>query len=598
MTDGPHPTAAHLDASAPSHRVPTFLAFAFVACVAAINLSGIGLLNPDEGRYVEVAREMIATGDYVVPRIDGHEHWTKPPGAYWAVAACLRATDLTPWSARIPAFCAALIAAAALFLLVRKIGGGQAAVAAVVVHATMLEPFALYRMATPDALQSACVVTAIAAGFCGRDAAAAGFRGRAAGLRLLAYVALGVSFVIKGPIALLIYAAVWTADFLPKGRRSVTAATIGRLAVRAAVCLAVVAAIGLPWFVVVASRRPELIDYYLNNEVAGRYFTDQHNRSQPFWFFLPVVLGGLLPWTAPALAALVSAVRRRGPFGDMTTRERDGARFLVAWLLGVLVLFSIGRSKLVTYILPLLPAAAALVGIAATRLLRTETPAAGRRTAVIVYGSIGALGVGVAAAVRLRNAAPDSVVLATAALSAVIATFGMIAANRLPLFRRIVTLATVAALSLHGCLTVVARHEDTLGINGDFAWLKDVFDAEKFTPAGVPLGVNALDVRPVPPEAPFAFYGAAVHTLELTYLRDLAEYFPQLVADEARAEASRARGEIDVAQFVAQSRPDHPVYIATRGRLIAEIEAKAGRKLVEVARRGRDRQAVVLLRTP
>lgn len=585
-------------------------AFLFAACVAAVNLSGIGLLNPDEGRYVEVAREMIATGDYVVPRIDGHEHWTKPPGAYWAIAACLRATDFVPWSARLPAFAAALIAAAAIYSLVRRIGGVRAAAASVVVHATMLEPFVLYRMATPDALQGACVVTALAAGFCARDAAADGLRGRAAGLRLLAYVALGVSFVIKGSIALLVYATVWIADFLPAGRAKVTAATVRALALRAVACLAVVAAIGLPWFLVVVSRRPDLVDYYLKNEVAGRYFTDQHNRSQPFWFFIPVALGGLLPWTGLVLSAMIAAVRGRGVFGELGSRERSGVRFLVAWFVGTLVMFSIGRSKLVTYILPLFPAAAALVGIAATRLFSSTDSAAEGPTRVgagarvhgsagaLVYGSAGVFGLGVAGLMHFRNAASGAAVTAVALASTTLAIFGILAARRSELFRRVAAIAVVVALLMHGCLAVVARHQDTLGIHGDFEWLRDVFAAETFVPAGVPIGVNALDHRPELPDVSFAFYGAAVHTLELTYLRDAAEYFPHLVADEDRADQSRAKGEIDVAHFVAKGRPGHPVYIATRGRLIADIEAKAGKKLVEVARRGVDRQAVVLLRTP
>jgi 4-amino-4-deoxy-L-arabinose transferase-like glycosyltransferase len=580
-------------------RRRTFLAFLFVALSGAAQLAGTPHLNPDEGRYLEVAREMIATGDYVVPRIDGHEHWTKPPGAYWAIAASLRAFDLAPWSARLPAYLAALATAAALFALVRRCAGSCAAACAVVVHASMLEPFALFRMATPDSLQAAAIAVALAASFAAREEERDGASARARRLRFGAYAALGVAFVIKGPIGLLVYAAVGAADAIGARRLPPWRLVLGR----GAAALGVTLAIGLPWFLVVAARKPELVDYYLRNEVAGRYFTDVHGRTQPFWFFVPVVLGGLLPWTGPALYALAAAIRARGPFAasdapDAATavaRDRDRVRYLAAWFCGTFVMFSLGRSKLVTYVLPLFPAAAALIALAFVR--GVGSPAL-RRLLTATAASTALVGGTVAGFILVRGASGGVDVAVLIGASLVLAAFAALLVRRLRPSSALFALAIAASAAQHGSLFTAMRREDALGIHGDLGWVADELQARGLHASGVPLGVHALAHRPEPHEISFAFFGAAVHTLELRLLGATPEYFPHLVADETFAEQSRAKGEIDVAAFVAAAGAERPAYIVTRGRLVEELEKKAGRKLIEVARRGVERQAVVLLKTP
>jgi 4-amino-4-deoxy-L-arabinose transferase-like glycosyltransferase len=296
-------------------RRAMFVAVLFCAAAFGSRLSTIGLLNPDEGRYVEIAREMIATGDYLEPTIDGRNHWTKPPGTYWAIAACLRAFDFAPWSARIPAALAGWTTVLALFVFLRRRCGPVAAAVGAAALASTLHAFALFRMATPDALQTACIAVALAAVSGGVPATV----GRA----FVATAALSASFLVKGPIGLFVFAAAHVGDWLCGGARRIPVERLRRGAGAAVLGMLLVFAVGLQWYAFEALRRPELLRYWFFNEVAGRYFSDVHGRSQPWWYFVPVTLGALAPWTSSSSPRSSACARGCAPTGR---RRRPGPR--------------------------------------------------------------------------------------------------------------------------------------------------------------------------------------------------------------------------------------------------------------------------------
>jgi 4-amino-4-deoxy-L-arabinose transferase-like glycosyltransferase len=324
------------------------LALPLVLTVAAliVTAGSFGLFEPTETRYAEIAREMRAAGDYVVPRLDGIAHYHKPPFAYWATAAGMTLFGENGWGARLPV--AAATACTLLFMWIavrRRFGGLDRGVPAqrgegshdappdpaltVWMMATMALPFALGRTLGSDAFLAAAV---------------AGFWALAPSPAAIGM--LGLGFLIKGPVVLVptllpvLAAAAWA-----RSRASLRLLGPGW-------SWTLFAVIGLPWYVVSVAREPGLLGYWLQTQLWQRVTTHVYHREGPPWYFVVVLLVGALPWTV-ALVAGVARVWR--------ARAREDSRLLLAWLFVPLVLFSLSTSKLPAYILPCFPAVAALV---------------------------------------------------------------------------------------------------------------------------------------------------------------------------------------------------------------------------------------------
>ena len=332
-------------------------AWLLVCALALASLCwGLGsypLLEPDEGRNVEVAREMARSGDYVLPTLDGLPYLDKPATYFAAVAFALLALGDSEGAARLPSLLFTLGTALLVWRLGRRLGPTGTGEIAAVALATMPLALAFSRTVIFDsalAFLETLALTAAWHGFAEERQRRTWFA--------LAWAALGLGIITKGPVAVLVPLLVLAAFGLGAGVR-----LRPFFSVRAWPWFFVTA---LPWFVAVSLRRPDFPGYALVYESLKRVATRSAGRPGPFWYFVPVALAGSFPWIAPALAAAVRAWKLRA-----ARRQPEGraAVFVLAWALVPLVFFSLSQSKLPGYYLPALPALALAAALILARAL-------------------------------------------------------------------------------------------------------------------------------------------------------------------------------------------------------------------------------------
>ena len=329
----------------------------------AFDLGGYPLFDPDEGRNAEVAREMAATNDYVLPHFDGLPYLDKPIVYFASAAAVMEVLGPTETAARLPAFLFTLATLLVVAWFVRRRWGADGGWLAALALATMPLVLAYARTTIMDSALAFCTTLAILAFWDERP--------------VLAWAAIGLGAITKGPVAILIPLATLIPYALLTGGR------LRRLFPLAG--LAVFAVVALPWFLAVSQRVPEFPHYVFVRETFERVTTKSFHRTAPFWYYLPIVPVAAFPWIVPALAGLKNwrwtwLARRVNPLAQESL-------FLACWVLGPLLFFTVNQSKLPQYVLPLMPPFA----LAAARLLTrqaTELPGgigAGHRT----YSGIG-----------------------------------------------------------------------------------------------------------------------------------------------------------------------------------------------------------------
>ncbi len=324
-----------------------------LAVVVAFGGQGVrGLSDPDEGRYAEVAREMIVTGDYLHPQLDFHPHYTKPPLTYWAIVAGLKLLGPGEWGVRL----FQSVAYALTILLVALTGtvlwGRSTGIRAGGIYATFLLPFAAANIVTTDTLLTFWEALALFAFFAGRRATTHRWVHPA-----LMGAAFGLAFLTKGPPALLFLLAlvIWRSS--PAGRREAGEGSSARPAsapVFSALGWVLLVAIGLGWFAWAVATTDGLLAYFLGDEVMGRIAGAHHRNAG--WLgavvvYPPVLLLGSLPWSATwpwALRRWRSRVRWAA-----IPRERPVLWALLLLFLVPLIIFTLARSRLPLYVLPL-----------------------------------------------------------------------------------------------------------------------------------------------------------------------------------------------------------------------------------------------------
>lgn len=343
-----------------------FLAsFAWFACSAWLR----PLAMPDEGRYAGVALEMLRAGEAITPTLDGLPFFHKPPLFYWVTALSLQAFGTHPWAARLASLLACAAAAALLHRSVRDWFGARSARVVLLVLATQPLFLGSSQYANLDATVAACITAAVLLG----SRAAMQFESGAAWRRplALAFAAAGLGILAKGLIGGVIPVLV-LATWLAIERRWRTL----RLLVWPP-GLALFAAIAVPWHLAAERAHPGFLHYYFVVQHFQRFTGSGFNNAQPFWFYLPVLIGGIVPWSLWLLA-------RPGALRPARSSRPEVVRLAWVWLAVVLVFFSIPHSKLIGYILPALPPLAVLAGLA------VGTPARGsaaRRAAWIGLGA-------------------------------------------------------------------------------------------------------------------------------------------------------------------------------------------------------------------
>jgi 4-amino-4-deoxy-L-arabinose transferase-like glycosyltransferase len=320
------------------------LAFAF--------LGSRGLWDPDEGRYTNVAANMLSSGDWLVPhRTHDVGHWTKPPLTYWAVAASLGVFGMNTWAARVPIALAYLLSTWCVWRIARRLVPERARFAAIV-YATMLLPAIASQLVTTDFLLTAWETLAMWA-YVELRWGSARF-----GWRVLMWAAFALAFLTKGPPGLLpLLAIVFVERALTPRRR-----------VFHPLGLFVFAALALWWFVVVVSRNPALLQYFLGMEVVDRFTTDEFRRNGQWYGWLvvyaPTLVLGALPWTPLWFGWLRKLPGHMRTWRSPEGRANDPADLLLAaWTFLPLVVFCLARSRLPLYVLPLFAPIALAVAV-------------------------------------------------------------------------------------------------------------------------------------------------------------------------------------------------------------------------------------------
>ena len=337
------------------------------ALALAYNLGGYPLLEPDEGRNAEVAREIAATNDYVLPRLNGLPYLDKPVVYFGAAAAVMEVLGPTETAARLPAYLFTLATIVVVVWFARRRWGNDAGWLAGLALATMPLVLAYARTTIMDSALSFCTTLAILAFWDGRP--------------VLAWAAMGLGAITKGPVAILVPLV----TLIPYAL--LTGAKIRRLFPLAG--LGIFVLVALPWFIAVSHRVPDFPHYVFVRETFERVTTRSFHRTAPLWYYLPIVPVAAFPWTVPALGRL-----KNWRFTWLARRVNPQAQesvLLASWVLGPLLFFTLNQSKLPQYVLPLMPAFA----LAAARVLTREAPELGggigvaRRTYVALAGVLG-----------------------------------------------------------------------------------------------------------------------------------------------------------------------------------------------------------------
>ncbi len=302
-----------------------------IVAVIFVFLGTRGLNEPDEGRYAAVGWEMAAGGSWLVPHLNGFEHLQKPPLIYWCTAVSMKVFGYNEWAARMPSALAACGILLLTMAIARRLWSEtRARIAAIVLVSTLLF-FGLARVLTPDMLMSFFITAAIAALVYER--------------RWLFFIMMGLGFLTKGPMALVVPLSAALGSHLARDR------SLPHVRFPWLRGMLVTLLIGLSWFIVLALLKPSLFDYFWRYELLDRLASNKHGRSKPLWFFAPVLIGGLLPWTF-----LIPGLVRQAWLGIRAKQVSPTQGLLLGWTILPLIILSLSGSKLLTYVLPLMPA--------------------------------------------------------------------------------------------------------------------------------------------------------------------------------------------------------------------------------------------------
>jgi len=320
-----------------------------------------GLMDPDEGRYAEIAREILLLRDWLIPHLNLFPYLEKPPLVYWLTAASFKVLGYTELAARLPSAAAALGGLLLAYALARTLWGATPAFMGATVLATCSGYVVLGRILTLDMTFTFLFNLAIGLGYLA-------LRREQVRLWPWAYGALGLAVLSKGPVALLLAGLIWMLWVVlnPAPRQTSPLEGEGVIARRASRLRALyrwgtwrplvqpwswllLAGLALPWFAGVQWRYPVFFHYFILEQHFGRFLTPAFH-PEPVYYYGPVLLGLLLPWSF----LLPWAWRRR-------RRDPDQV-FLLIWAGVVVVFFSLSRGKLAPYILPALLPLALLLG--------------------------------------------------------------------------------------------------------------------------------------------------------------------------------------------------------------------------------------------
>ena len=442
--------STHATARLPASR--GFILFATLLAVYFVATAGLRpLVSPDEGRYLSIARDMLVTGDWVTPRLNGIPFLDKPILFYWLAAGSMALFGQTPFAMRLVPAVMGVVACLAIGRLGERLFGRTAGLLAGTALATMPLFYLGAHFASMDVEVAFWITLTLVCALAAIESPDARARGR---LWLGAWACAALGVLTKGLIGVVLPALVVGAWLLVTRRWSVLAQA------RPGAGLALFAAIALPWFVAVQLRNPVFFDYFFVFQHFTRYTGGNFNNAEPAWFFVAVLAVALLPWTAlaPQAGAYLAAELRGQP------ARREALWFVLLWAAVIVVFFSLPRAKPVGYILPAVPPLALLAGLVLARVVERapasawRDPLAGWCALVLLLVGAVALWVVLRARVHPAFAQARALVLPTVALAGLaVALVAWLRRAGAPVAHRRAAAAVVAAMGAALCLTLLAR---------------------------------------------------------------------------------------------------------------------------------------------
>ena len=333
---------------------------AFCGFLFLLGLQLIGLIGADEPRYAQVAREMLARHDWVTPVLYGSPWLEKPPLYYWlAMLSYKIAGGVSDTAARLPSAVLSSLLVVFIYAWARRFRRGMELDAALITASSAII-VGFGRSASTDMPLTVMFSVAMLSWY-GWYAS-----GRRSWL-LLFYFFSGLATLAKGPVAILLAAIILGVFAALRRDLRLLLRTLWPIGI--VLYLAVVA----PWFIAVQHANPEFFRVFFLQHNLARFTSNLYHHREPFWFYVPVALVALAPWTVFAVAALVDAIRDWRFSIEQPPAQEDLRTYLALWLLVPIVFFSLSHSKLPGYILPAIPAATILL---ADFILRREQQAA------------------------------------------------------------------------------------------------------------------------------------------------------------------------------------------------------------------------------
>ncbi|TAM81879.1 MAG: glycosyltransferase family 39 protein [Acidobacteria bacterium] len=308
------------------------------ACMFFVGIGRLALIEPDEGRNAEVAREMLARGDWITPHFNNFAYLDKPPVFFWAVASTFKVAGLSEASARFPSALAALLTVFFAWVLARRMFETSTALYAGIVLSTSPLVVIFARDVIFDMMLTLFVTGAMVCYWL-REAGSENQKL----LDILFFAALGLATLTKGPVGFLL-PLLSIAVYQALRRKFSRLKDLNWL-----VGLAAFFAITLPWFIAVSVRHPDFPGYAFWQESLQRFATGHSHRTGHIYYYFIIYLAGFLPWSFFLLYAAVHRARR---WRDLQQEQHAPTLFLLSWAGVVFVFFTISQSKLPGYFLP------------------------------------------------------------------------------------------------------------------------------------------------------------------------------------------------------------------------------------------------------
>ena len=354
-----------------------------------VGLGRPAITDSDEAFYAQAGREMVETGDWVTPRYNGEYRFEKPVMFYWLVALAYLPAGAGEFAARLPSALAGLGLVLAAFACARRWYDDDTALLAGAVTATSFGYVGWARQALPD-LALACFITAATWAAFEALVVPRAASERRRGWLAAAGVALAAAFLTKGPVGVVLPAlavgppAVWCCIAEGRSQGGGPGRPLARLAGDVGLLAVICLALTLPWFAAMtATHGVAYLDRFFIDENVQRFATDRYQFDpRPIWFYLPIVIGGLLPWSPlmlifwRPLRDAVAGVRRVG-----STEVR-----LVLWALAPLLFYSISIGKQPRYVLPVLPPLAMLLARGLSRVMAQQAAPGTARDRLLAAG--------------------------------------------------------------------------------------------------------------------------------------------------------------------------------------------------------------------